>query len=576
MRATLTFSILVFSALLAFAWPDLGGAATPTADFEPAPCVDMAQAVDTVDPSRLLCGFVEVEETRGDGDSRTLRLAVLVLRAISPTPQPDPVVFLTGGPGQAAVDGALIGWGDPYFSGALQQDRDLVFYDHRGTGQSGALDCPEADQVDIDELLEGLTGEEYEARFTQALTECRDRYLADGADLDAYDSAASAQDIVDVMTALGYEEWNLYGVSYGTHLALTALRDTEGVRTVILDSTSPPEVNSGVERARTFENTLDALFSACEESATCAQAYPNFEEEFWANVARANADPIEVEIEAPGGTRVTIAIDGDTLLNGTFQAMYDPTTIPVLPFVTQDIAAGNTGILTIVAQQLVFLDYGISTGMFWSVLCNEEIPFYTEELLAQANVGVRPELIAASIDANNPESLAYQQRICAIFDLAPPPAIDNRAVVSDVPALVLAGRFDPTTPTEYSRLAASNLSNSYYFEFPSQAHAVDFYVPECAGPLAAAFLANPDEQPDGSCVDDYPEVAWVLPEEEPPPAEPTPTPTPTPATGAIMPPNTGTGVAANDLTRTLIAAAALGAAGSALLAVAYRRQRLRM
>jgi pimeloyl-ACP methyl ester carboxylesterase len=87
--------------------------------------------------------------------------------------------------------------------------------------------------------------EEANAIEVEAMLRCRDRLIQEGIDLSAYNSAASAADVNDLRIALGYDQVNLYGVSYGSRLALTVMRDYPGIlRSVILDSTYPPEAIS--------------------------------------------------------------------------------------------------------------------------------------------------------------------------------------------------------------------------------------------------------------------------------------------------------------------------------------------
>jgi pimeloyl-ACP methyl ester carboxylesterase len=73
-------------------------------------------------------------------------------------------------------------------------------------------------------------------------------------------------------------------------------------------------------------------------------------------------------------------------------------------------------------------------------------------------------------------------------------------VVSDVPALVFAGRYDPVTPPEWSQMAAETLSSSYYYEFPNLGHGVMRADP-CAFAIGMAFIDDPTTEPDTSCMD---------------------------------------------------------------------------
>ena len=85
-----------------------------------------------------------------------------------------------------------------------------------------------------------------------ALAACADELRA-VADLDAYHTAAIAADVEDLRRALGYEELNLWGTSYGTWVALAAMRDhPEGIRSVILDAPLPPEADIYVDAPDSF------------------------------------------------------------------------------------------------------------------------------------------------------------------------------------------------------------------------------------------------------------------------------------------------------------------------------------
>jgi hypothetical protein len=107
---------------------------------------------------------------------------------------------------------------------------------------------------------------------------------------------------------------------------------------------------------------------------------------------------------------------------------------------------------------------------------------------------------------------ATQRDICAIWDLPPlpPAAIDH--VHSEIPALVLAGSYDPVTPPAWSRATADHLPNSIYVEFPGYGHNVTINNP-CAEKLQAAFLQEPQSQLDISCLSEASKSSFILPHE---------------------------------------------------------------
>ena len=115
---------------------------------------------------------------------------------------------------------------------------------------------------------------------------------ATGVDLAAYNTTENAADIADLRVALGIDSWNVYGVSYGSRLALTVLRDhPQGIRSVVLDSVSPPTVNIVETWWSAPASSFKAIFAACAAQAACAKAYPNLESDFTATVNRLDKTP---------------------------------------------------------------------------------------------------------------------------------------------------------------------------------------------------------------------------------------------------------------------------------------------
>src|SRR5204862_7399659 len=104
-----------------------------------------------------------------------------------------------------------------------------------------------------------------------------DRLLKEAVNLSAHSTAANAADVNDLRIVLGYSTWNLYGISYGTRLALVTMRSfPKGVRSVILDSTFPFGGSiSGNEHTRNSRRAFETLFSTCAADAWCNASYPN-------------------------------------------------------------------------------------------------------------------------------------------------------------------------------------------------------------------------------------------------------------------------------------------------------------
>src|SRR5204862_297692 len=119
-----------------------------------------------------------------------------------------------------------------------------------------------------------------------AAARCFRRLKEAGVDLNAYNSRESAADIEDLRRVLKYAKINLYGVSYSARLMLDVMRYfPAGIRSVVLESTLPPEVNYDEVGVDKIVRTLDVLFSECRSDAACNKSYPQLEKEFYAVVA---------------------------------------------------------------------------------------------------------------------------------------------------------------------------------------------------------------------------------------------------------------------------------------------------
>ena len=165
--------------------------------FAPGPCGE-----DVFASPRIACGTLTVAEDRQEPGGPTVELPVAVLRTASPTPQPDPVVYFEGGPGFGALGNAEL-----FLEREYGDDRDLILFDQRGTGGARpSLNCPEVDEATWQGFATTDPAEVELERSVVAFDACRDRLRAEGIDLDAYDTAASADDVADLRTALGIDE----------------------------------------------------------------------------------------------------------------------------------------------------------------------------------------------------------------------------------------------------------------------------------------------------------------------------------------------------------------------------------
>ena len=347
-------------------------------------------------------------------------------------------------------------------------------------------------------LPNDLSSVEQDEVFNQALKTCRDRLVQEGVNLSAYNSAASAADVDDLRRALGYSEWNLYGSSYGTRLALTVMRDfPQGVRSVILDSVYPPQEDLFSSIAVDMQRALNLLFERCAADPECSQSYPNLEQVFYEVVHQVDAQPVILGVYRPSDLeKYDVLINGDRLIRSVYDLLYRPDDIADLPKVIYEIAEGDWETFSRKIRFGQFFHDDLSEGFYYSVECVEEAPFGSPEDVAAVNASVEPRLSQAMNNTN-----FYQD--CAAWDAAPAAAIENQAVVSDIPTLILSGEHDPITPPSWGFSAAENLSQAQYLVFPGAAHGV-LGSSGCTFRVLEAFLNAPDEPVEASCVSDLP------------------------------------------------------------------------
>lgn len=465
---------------LAFAGaiPGVSSAQTPQtrAVFEPGAC-----AVEVASDEKIDCGTLTVPENRSAADSRTIRLPVIIFRSRAAQPASDPVMFLTGGPGNSALTGQRSGKSNPFLDA-----RDQVLLEPRGARLSQpALECPDINALKGEIGAGRMRGEAAEAALVAAAADCRARLADAGVDLNGYTSAEAADDIEDLRVALGYRQLNLYALSYGTRLALTvARRHPASVRAMVLDSALPPEVNYDEIASANSCRALNAVFDGCAVDPACAAAWPNPRADFQALVARADKERLPF-----GLADASIDARGAQVAQAVGMALQNPRLIPLIP---RAVGAARQGRYEEIGGWITQAQ-GPSTftwGLRLSVWCGEEAPFQdADRVRAQTS----PDYGLGGMDVR-----AASPAMCAAWNVAAASAVENQAVRSDVPTLILAGEFDPSTPPQWGRRLLANMPKAYFVQMPGLSHGASFNA--CGGRMAFDFVNDPTAPPVMTCV----------------------------------------------------------------------------
>jgi pimeloyl-ACP methyl ester carboxylesterase len=485
-------------------------AAQPEAEWEEAPC-PMDIPPGAVEGKHITCGYVSVPEVRatpgeGEPEGHTIRLAVAVIHSASDDPAPDPLVMLAGGPGDSALTSFVQILARPGMEG-FWAERELVLVEQRGTRYSTPfLQCDEMSELKLDLLDENLGDEEEEARKLSAWTACRERFVESGVDLAAYNSVENAADIVAVIDALGYDQVNLYGGSYGSLLAQHLMRDyPERVRSVILDAVSPLRHEPNLlYKAHATDRALRLLFTQCRDDTACNEAYPDLEQVYFDLVDRLNAEPATLQLQNPDtGEVLDLLLTGERLVAQTRDLLYVSSVLPILPGAIYDMAEGDFSLLALIQSQFMF-QLNLADGMYNSVICTELADFTPADMADSE--GLYPEVAAVVEDLIDEVML----QPCQVWGVEHLGDWVTEPVAVDVPTLLLSGEFDPTVPPQMAEVAAEQLTHAYVYTFPGVGHSV-LGSSECARAMMLAFLDEPAQAPDASCLEEMPGLAFRLP-----------------------------------------------------------------
>lgn len=466
---TLTIGALAAALIAAGACSDpddattVGDTASPTTaapePYEPV-FAEGDCPVEVPDGLTVTCGTLTVPEDRSKPDGNEVVLPVVRIHSTSPTPKPDPVVYLHGGPGIGTLPNGIGGRA----TNPVLADRDLILYDQRGAGLAEpALECPEREEAFVTALSQPASFADELAMFDEAIETCHARLTDDeGYDLDQYNSETNAADLADLRMAMGYDEWNLWGISYGTRLALTAMRSyPEGIRSVVLDSVYPPSAGRVDDTIRSGNRAFDALANGCGTDPACAERFPDVRGDLDSLYASMNDEPYGFDFAFPDGQTRRLQLTGDDAVAGLFNALYETTLIPQLPAAIHDIATGGRTIIPLIAEDGIPFVNDTSEGAFLSYECADNAGHVdaakVRELRAEPGQGGLLLLVGWNI-------------FCDRWPVAPLPASFGRPVTSDIPTLVISGEYDPITPPGNSKATAESLEDAVYVSVPRGGH----------------------------------------------------------------------------------------------------------
>ena len=463
--------------------------------FEP-PLVGVECPAGVPYASGASCALATVPIDRSAPDSGSTEISLLVWPGageVRPGDAGPPLAVLQGGPGGPSSDMV------EYFP---RRSYTQVFIDQRGTGFGSVdLDCPEITAV----LPEILSAAEAKARSIElaAYVACFDR-LGGESLLAHTDTAAHAADVVEVMAALGFDQWSVYGVSYGTTIALEILRDPPAsLAAAVLDGVFPPDVDTTPALAASAQRALDEVDNACAADIGCTALVGSFKDTLHGLIAELNAEPLIVSLqsyETSLGEAVEVLIDGNSLAGLVFQFLYIAELTRPLPLILYGLVEGmaeSGEYLALLAVEYSLVIYDSEhEATYFATNCADRVPF---DSAPPTNTGA---FAAAVVSYGITE-------VCDLIDVPASPPETAEAVSSDKPVLLLSGRYDPITPPQFAARAAQHLPNATLVVRDGAHHGI-WIGDDCIDNIVNDFLSDPHQTPDTTCADQPQPIAWDL------------------------------------------------------------------
>jgi len=449
----------------------------------------------------IVCGILVVPETHRRPHGPTIRLAVTILRPTvatePPHPAQPPVVMLHGGPGNSGI-GAFL---RIVAASPLPRLRDVVIYDQRGTGFSPPVPCEDFGKQRTAVLETEPSLARAAERIRGLASSCMATLRAQNVDASAYSTAESAADLVDLRRVLGYSQWDVYGTSYGTRLALAALAlDSAGIRSVVLDRAVKPGPWLA-ERARRTQSSLNRVFRACARDGTCHAAFPGPERDLMALFRKLENKPLRVP--ATGSQTAAFVLDGEKLMLAIHLGLSSPRRIAGIPFLLRQLRAGDE--LRAARELAAWISSDSAYPALASLVnCNDQ---YGAGALRLEESTLR-RVSAPPKSLRSTSTLRTCDLWTRRFDDTPTPFPTG----ATNPVLIISAEFDPTTPPGDGEQIAAMLPNARHYELPGESHSGRPIG--CHAAIVVQFMRDPSRVPDTSCIAAMPPIHFVTRWEE--------------------------------------------------------------
>lgn len=406
-----------------------------------------------------------------------------------------PIVYLHGGPGIATL-GVAQKYLSHSFWKKLREKHDIIMMDYSGTGYSGPYLCDDIQQSIASVEASEISEEEKHEKKIALFMNCRDSLQSKNIPINTFSSFQIAADTDEVREKLGIKKWNVYGVSYGSHVAMQYMRHFEkNINTVILDSPFPPNVKNE-SFAYTMKETLTYMQNVINKDPKTAKMFPDIISDFASTAERLNKKPLKMK---------------DNVITGSFFAQimvftfYKTKLVPLIPIALKEFASGNDEAILewfnsqyindgvggdAYGKENIFHDFAIN-GYEWKPRTYENTHSYIS----------RKYPYLAALSKKDYIEISYA------FRPEHPDASYYEPIKSNLPTLVLNCEFDPGCPISYGYATIEKMTNAKMIIVPNASHSAATYN-DCTQNLISDFIDNP-QSINTKCIEEIKKLEFV-------------------------------------------------------------------
>lgn len=404
-------------------------------------------------------GRLTVPENRRKAGTRLIEIAFVRFKSTAEKPGP-PIIYLAGGPGGSGINSAKYDRFELFM--AMRRFGDVIALDQRGVGESRPnLRCLLPVSLPLDQPL---TRESLVSVSADNIGRCQASWKKQGVDVSAYNTLESARDLNDLRRALGEDKISLWGISYGTHLGLAALRlFGQHIDRAILAGIEGPD--DTFKLPANTEKLIEHLSRRVEADEELSKKVPDLKALIKTVHRGLEKQPVEVEVSGPENGKKT----GITL--GLFDLQYllssysgSTRALAVLPRLYLEMSRGDFSFL---AEQMLRFRRGRTYSLMSVAMdCASGMTAARAKRIGEEK---RTALFADAINAPFPE-------VCPAIDHAVLGDEFRWPVVSDVPVLLISGTLDGRTPVSNAEAAVAGLTDATHLIIEGAGHSDPLFL----------------------------------------------------------------------------------------------------